>query len=204
MKIKNIVLALLLSLMPLNSVWAELKDKDYQEDSNLISPITKVDYNPLAELLREGKWRKANDETRDLLLQATGRKATGWVTTDNIKTLSCWDLKTIDSLWKQYSQGKFGFSVQLPIFLETGNRPGKLVGDDAYIKFGDRIGWRQSGTWLNYSQLTFATTAPLGHLPAAHLTWSGLKRGQSWQWYGGTEEDVRFIEGKSLLERRDF
>lgn len=176
MKIQNIFLILLLNFIPINTVLAESQQQtngDYEQNPNLISPNTKVDYNSLAKLLSTGQWRKANDETRNLLLQATGRKATGWVKTDDIKELSCWDLKTVDDLWKQYSQERFGFSIQLPIYLETGNKPGKLVGDDAYLKFGDRLGWRKNGDWIIFIEnLNYTLDAPVGHLPNPRDTYS--------------------------------
>jgi hypothetical protein len=168
---KKLLFALLLSCLPYSSAIAELNqlsslNDTYTQDPDLISPATKVDYNPLAELLATGKWRKANDETRDLLLEATDRKAIGWVTTEDIKKLSCWDLQTVDNLWKKYSDGRFGFSVQLPIYLATGNRPGKLVSDQAYLDFGDRLGWRANGDWIIFIEnLNYSLDAPVGHLP---------------------------------------
>lgn len=171
MKIYNLFLIFALTLIPFNNANAQLKDnhkKNNSETNNseLISPETKVDYNDLAELLSEGEWHKANNETRSLLLEAVGRKDIGWATTDNIKTLACWDLKTMDALWVKYSQGKFGFSVQLPIYLETGNRPGKLIGDNNYMDFGDRIGWRENNDWIIFIEnLNYTLDAPNGHLP---------------------------------------
>jgi hypothetical protein len=168
MKLKNLILAILLSCLPLNNAMADLNKQNNtsKENPNLISPETKVDYNPLAELLSKGQWRKANDETRHVLMQATGREQIGWVPTEDIKKLSCWDLKTIDDLWVKYSNGRFGLSVQLPIYIETGNRPGKLITDDAYTKFGDRLGWRYNGDWIIFiEKLNYTLDAPMGHLP---------------------------------------
>ncbi|MCL2934394.1 MAG: GUN4 domain-containing protein [Trichodesmium sp. MAG_R03] len=31
--------------------------------------------------------------------------------------------------------------------------------------FGDQVGWRKSGKWLKYEQLTFSMEHDLGHLP---------------------------------------
>lgn len=169
MKLKQLFLALFLTIIPQNIVYQgslQAESRDSVDNPQLISPDTKVNYNGLAEYLADGNWRKANDETRDVLLQATGRKAIGWIPDDKIKTLSCWDLKTVDSLWKKYSEGKFGFSVQLPIYISTGNRPGKLVGDDAYNIFGDRLGWRKDGDWIIFIEdLNYSLDAPTGHLP---------------------------------------
>lgn len=135
-------------------------------EPDLISPETRINYNSLRQLLEAGQWRRANDRTEDLMLQATNRKAQGWMSTQNLEKFPCWDLKTIDNLWKKYSQGRFGFSVQFPIFVETGNRPGRLVDVDAYEKFGDRIGWRKQQEWIGFKEnLIYNLDAPIGHLP---------------------------------------
>jgi hypothetical protein len=31
--------------------------------------------------------------------------------------------------------------------------------------FGDKVGWRKGGSWLNYKNITFDKKAPEGHLP---------------------------------------
>jgi hypothetical protein len=170
MKIKQLFFTLFLTIISqvvtYQSSLPAAQSIDSENDADFISPDTQVNYQELANYLAEGNWRKANEETRDVLLEATGRKDIGWVPAEQIKTLSCWDLKTIDNLWKKYSGGKFGFSVQLPIYLETGNRPGKLVGDDAYNVFGDQVGWRKDGDWIIFIEnLNYSLDAPVGHLP---------------------------------------
>jgi hypothetical protein len=46
-----------------------------------------VDYSKLRDLLKEGKWREAEDETRELLIQAAGPAAVrrGWVYFSEVK-----------------------------------------------------------------------------------------------------------------------
>lgn len=152
-------------------------------------------YRKLHDLLTTGNWQEADQETAAVMLKIASREKEGWLRVEDISRFPSLDLNTIDLFWEQYSNGHFGFSVQKQIWQRVGNN---------YVTFGDRIGWRNRGSWLNYSQLTFTATAPEGHLPAAHLTWDSLKRGQTWLWYGGTEEDVRWFEVKSLLSRRDL
>lgn len=135
-------------------------------NNSLVSPDTKVDYSSLARYLSQGQWRRANDETRNLLLEAVGREKVGWANTEHIKTLPCWDLKTIDELWYTNSQGRFGFRVQLPIYLDTGNRPGRLIADESFNSFGDRIGWRKDNDWIIFIEnLNYSIDAPAGHFP---------------------------------------
>ena len=108
-----------------------------------------------------------------MLLEATGRREIGWAQFDDLRQLSCWDLRTIDNLWKRYSDGHFGFSVQLPIFLATGNKPGKLVSDRAFLDFGDRLGWRENDDWIIFIEdLNYSMDAPIGHLPNPRTEYS--------------------------------
>jgi hypothetical protein len=163
--IKKLGLAVALSVLPTSAVFAQLFSQANGE-STLISPQTQIDYNSLRQLLAAKQWRKANDRTERLMLRAANRQAQGWVSSQDIAKFPCWDLQTIDRLWKESSDGRFGFSVQYPIFLETGNRPGRLVDVDAYEKFGDRVGWREQQEWVSFKEnLTYNLDAPVGHLP---------------------------------------
>ncbi|BFM40009.1 periplasmic protein, function unknown [Synechocystis sp. LKSZ1] len=135
-------------------------------ESSLISPETKIDYTPLQVALNNQQFQKANEITHRLLLTAAGRIAQGWFRGEDIEKLPCWDLKTIDTLWKTASKGRFGFSVQYDIFVKTGNRPGRLMAPEAYDKFGEEIGWRQNNQWTIFKQnLNYTLQAPVGHLP---------------------------------------
>ncbi len=142
--------------------------------TNLVSPTTKLDYTPLKRLLDNQKWREANEKTGELMLKAGNRQLQGWMTTDDILNLACWDLQTIDSLWQEASNNHFGFSVQFPIFIQTGNRPGRLISIEAYEKFGDVVGWRRTEgntanaqpQWIQFKEnINFSLDAPVGHLP---------------------------------------
>ncbi len=167
MKIKPLFLAVTLTFASCNFLnKTHAQTSLVTENSDLISPESKVDFNNLAKYLADQNWRKANDETRNIMLQASGRKSIGWIPPSDFKNLPCWDLKTIDRLWLENSDNRFGFSVQLPIYLDTGNRPGRLIGDDAYNLFGDRVGWRKDNDWIIFIEnLNYTSTAPMGHFP---------------------------------------
>ena len=80
---------------------------------------TGVDYTKLRALLSSSKWQEANQETWNVMCQAA-RKNTGSVlSAEDIKQIACDDLKIIDSLWKQYSQGRYGFSAQNQIYMSS-------------------------------------------------------------------------------------
>ncbi|MGL5034774.1 MAG: GUN4 domain-containing protein, partial [Microcystaceae cyanobacterium] len=117
-------------------------------DTNLVSPNTGLDYAPLKKLLESQQWQAANEITRSLMLKASGRGSQGWHTAEDIQNLPCWDLKTINDLWKTASNGRFSFGVQYEIFISSGNRPGRLMAPDAYERFGDLVGWRKDNQWI--------------------------------------------------------
>lgn len=133
------------------------------ETETLIS-IVGADYSLLRDLLASGKWQEADLETCAVMLKTAGREHEGWLSSESIENFPCLDLRTIDNLWVQYSNGHFGFSVQKRIYFE--------VGED-FALFGDRVGWQVRGNWLNYTDLTFNPIAPIGHLPSGGV---GYKR----------------------------
>jgi hypothetical protein len=155
---KKLIIILALTVFPFLSSFAE--------EAGLISPETGLNYDYLADLLAKKQWRRANDQTFDLLLQAANRETQGWLDVDSYRTIPCADLEIIDRLWREYSDGHFGFSIQLPIFLETGNKPGRLIDEANYESFGDRVGWRKDGDWIIFKEnLIYNLDAPEGHLP---------------------------------------
>jgi hypothetical protein len=169
----RVLLPLLFSVLSITPLVAQVSPETEQ---NLVSPETNVDYQPLQRLLEAQQWREANEKTGELMLEAANRDLQGWIPTDDILKFACSDLKIIDGLWQQYSQGRFGFSPQLAIFLKTGNRPGRLMAIDAYEKFGDEVGWRDltqnpinattRQDWVIFKEnIDYSLDAPLGHLP---------------------------------------
>ncbi len=121
-----------------------------------------IDYTDLRALLTLGQWKQANEETVRVLLQTVDRDKDGWLTFDDIKQIPCAELEIIDRLWVNYSNGRFGFSVQHQIWLELGGK----VSYEIERCLGDLVGWRQNGKWLPYKHLTFDLDALPGHLPA--------------------------------------
>ncbi len=128
-------------------------------DIKLVSAVG-MDYRPLQKLLAAKEWQAADQETGRVMLAVAKREKEGWLDSESIEKFPREDLRTIDQLWVQYSDGRFGLSVQRKIYHE--------VGKD-YQKFGDRIGWRVNNNWLNYDKLTFSTNAPSGHLPLTEV-----------------------------------
>ena len=112
-----------------------------------------INYTKLRDLLAQGKWKEADQETTDLLLRVSNREKEGWLRTEDVKNLSCEDLRTMDKLWFAHSNGKFGFSVQSEIYRSLGGT--RQYNVDIYSKFADRVGWRVNGDWIHYTDATF-------------------------------------------------
>ena len=131
--------------------------------SSLISKSTGVDYMQLRNLLVAGKWKEADRETTRAMLQAAKRENEGWLRNEDLNNFACEDLRLIDQFWRESSQGKFGFRVQKEIYQNLGGT--REYNYEVWKNFGDQVGWRQGGSWLNYSDLTFNFNASRGHLP---------------------------------------
>jgi hypothetical protein len=171
---KKLLLALALIFVPLTGAVAEMPNQPNDQQGTIISWESGIVYDELERLLANHEWRQANDKTFELILEASGRAKQGWINTESLENFPCTDLKIIDTLWTKYSDNKFGYSVQLPIFIETGNNPGKLGDEEAFDRFGDQVGWRQptgdeqnpNRDWIAFKEnFNYSLDAPRGHLP---------------------------------------
>jgi hypothetical protein len=84
-----------------------------------LTSITGIDYSKLQTLLASAQWQEANQETWNLMCQAAHKKVGSVLSTEEIKQISCQDLKMIDQLWQQHSQGRFGFSAQNQVYMSS-------------------------------------------------------------------------------------
>lgn len=136
-----------------------------------------VDYCQLQELLSQGKWKEADEETARIMRKVANKEERSSLNSDDLKKFPSADLRTIDQLWIKYSNGHFGFSIQKKIYFDCGAKlDGNYPGDQIWDKFCQRVGWRVNEVRKYYSQLTFDTSAPKGHLP---VRFRGVER-QSW------------------------
>ncbi len=148
-----------------------------------------VDYSYLRNLLKDGNWQKADQETLKVMLEVTGGR--DWIRLNDITLFSCVDLLTIDNLWLKYSNRRFGFSVQKEIYMSCG---GEVETDSAFglltpstipdpsaqtwYNFGRRVNWAVNNSWISYSSIKFNTASPSGHLPA--LCWGSIGGFGAW------------------------
>ena len=121
-----------------------------------------IDYAPLEELLVKEEYKQADIETSRKLCELAGEAAVKrkWVYFSEIPGLPVEDLRTLDELWRVYSEGLFGFSVQREIWLGVGR---------VWEQLWPRIGWKEGNTWTRYpGSFTWDRTAPRGHLPLSN------------------------------------
>lgn len=180
-----------------DEVLAEINNKQTQKQilskfqkftgSTLPSHITLVltaDYSRLKDLLASARWEDANEKTFDILLKISGRKKQDSLYLEDVKELSCQDLRTIDSLWTKYSNGHFGLSIQKQIWQNI--RGNQESDEESLCRFGTQVGWLrpkigrkqlfgsanffwQQKPPISFYDLTFTINAPKGHLPCFGL-----------------------------------
>ncbi|MEL6224593.1 MAG: GUN4 domain-containing protein [Cyanobacteria bacterium J06627_8] len=125
-------------------------------------------YQALRDLLEAKKWRLADDETIRIILDLTGESDLEVLEPQQVANMSCNDLRVIDQLWQRYSDGRYGFGVQLAIYQEEGGTVASTIAQDQdiIIRLGKRVGWYEDESWLQCDQLNYAGQAPDGCLPA--------------------------------------
>jgi GUN4-like len=113
-----------------------------------------LDYERLQTMMKAGEWEEANRLTSLILLTLGDRQSQGYLDATSTSKLPCGDLKTIDILWRYYTGGRSGLTVQAKIW----NNMWGTTAKDAK-KFEGRVGWYK-GT-LNPNP----KSAQRGHMP---------------------------------------
>jgi GUN4-like/NACHT domain len=142
-----------------------------QQELKLLQPAVQTSrYSKLKELLQAKQWREADQETYRLMITTVDKEEGQWFDPEDLSNFPCEDLGVLDDLWVRYSDGKWGFSVQKRIWQECGS-PGPYDEKTKaqWEQFGDRVGWRKDGNWLEYENFALAST---GELPTC---WGGLE-----------------------------
>ncbi|MEG3863728.1 GUN4 domain-containing protein [Microcoleus sp. herbarium12] len=140
--------------------------KTYQANQSWENqPITKADYTKLEQLLDAGKWKEADGETANKMLEVAGRQQEGELRVEDVENFSCPDLRAMDRLWVKYSDGRFGFSVQKKIHQSLGGT--KEYNEKVSIAYYEAIGWKMQGEKGAWRLLPNYTDNP----PFAHLPW---------------------------------
>jgi|GEM_PF-79143 len=121
-----------------------------------------VDYAPLAELLARQAYEEGDRLTLAKLCELAGESATkrGWIYFTEVERIDPEDLRTLDRLWKVYSEGKFGYSVQRELWLGSGKN---------WETLWPKLNWKAGNTWTRYpKEFVWDLSAPKGHLPLSN------------------------------------
>ncbi|KST67301.1 GUN4 domain-containing protein [Mastigocoleus testarum] len=121
-----------------------------------------ADYSKLENLLKQGNWKEADEETFKVMLKVTKREREGSFDKESIGNFPCPDLKKIDELWVKYSNGKFGFSVQKSIVQKKGFN---LNDTKDYESFLVIIGWYDDYVKFTPYEQTALNGSRTGQLP---------------------------------------
>lgn len=143
--------------------------REDEQFKKLMESSVGANYASLKGYLKKKQWRNADKETARLIKWVIQKISNSTeVNQEILKVFPCTDLETIDSLWRESSDGRLGFSVQQKIFHESYK--------DRDI-FGSKTGWRVKDTHENWSWRSNTNfdynpeTMPDGHLPSS--LWAG-------------------------------
>ncbi|XP_057779119.1 tetrapyrrole-binding protein, chloroplastic-like [Salvia miltiorrhiza] len=113
--------------------------------------------------------RQADEETRRLIIALAGEAAVkrGYVFFSEVQFIPAEELRAIDALWRQHSDGRFGYSVQRKIWKKS---------KKDFTNFFKKVGWMKKleGSEVEqYNYRSFPTEfvwemeegPPEGHLP---------------------------------------
>lgn len=147
-------------------------------------------YRNLQEALEASNWKQADYETYLVMLKAVGRKKIGWLRREEIERITCDVIITIDQLWTQCSNNKFGLSVQQNLWLSVGGQAGRFD-YTVFCEFSDLIGWREDDDWWikKYNDFTFSLEAKEGHLPSLGCG----ARGDETNWWNYWKDGLRSL-----------
>jgi hypothetical protein len=131
----------------------------YPEGWLAVGSAQGINYAPLQQALIRQEFEEADRLTSEILRQLAGAGAVkrGYVYYSEVPPIASVDLESLDRLWLTYSQGRFGFSVQLRLLRSVAGR---------WELLWPRLGWKQGGVWTRYpGSFTWSLAAPEGHLP---------------------------------------
>lgn len=142
-----------------------------QDSEDTLTPEQEGNYARLRDLLKAEKWREADRETFKVMIgiiESSDNASEQYAPlTDKILKFPYRDLQAINRLWVRYSQGRFGFSVQMKIYLDCGGGlDGEEPDQEIWDIFCDRVGWRKNKRDIIYRCLQFNSQfSASGELP---------------------------------------
>ncbi len=133
-------------------------------------------YETLHEQLASQQWFEADRETVNLIAAIASVSDLEDLSPRAIRSFSCGELQVIDRLWSNYSEGRFGFSVQLQVYQDLGGSVETTIGENQSLieRWGAQLGWRngvseenpRGESWRKCNELDFSLNAPKGCHPS--------------------------------------
>ncbi|GAA6621444.1 GUN4 domain-containing protein [Scytonema sp. NUACC26] len=160
--------AIEVQLQQFNQLLSNISDRITKSEDNFLLVADVHKYKKLQELLITGNFREADWETIRVIQTITGEPELGDITPDDMRQFPCDELRVIDNLWTKYSQGRFGFSVQIQIYQSVGGSLDTTINQDNKMieLFGEHVGWREDNQWKKCDDLDYTLTAPIGCHPS--------------------------------------
>ncbi|MEH2240219.1 AAA-like domain-containing protein [Nostoc sp.] len=172
-------------------LYRKLKELD-GSNTDYDQPLKEHLLNELDYLMKQQRWREADEKNWRFLLYSAGREFEGYLDLTDIRNFKCANLKKLDALWVNNSKGHFGYSVQKKIYLASGNSidfdflwdKGKFknFNDKRYNDFTKRVGWKgEDGKWRRSEELPMnlkvgeGVISDDGELPFRDIGSNGIK-----------------------------
>ena len=168
-----------------------------------LAQTSSVDVSALRSHLQAQDWQAADQETRRIL-QSYVHPNDDIFGSPLSTSVPVEVMQTLDQLWSEASDGKFGFQAQQQIWQETS---AQFPSDSnvAARAFGDRVGWTRperdpnnfvSPEWLTEPELNYSLNAPAGHLPWAGIDWARIESMLNSQSCGSCTVDAMYLQGE--------
>ncbi|MDJ0662395.1 MAG: GUN4 domain-containing protein [Crocosphaera sp.] len=142
----------------------------------------------LERYLKERRWKEADKTTAYILLKIGDRNQKGCLSENEADDLPWKPLMAINDLWQQYSNNKFGYTIQKQILLDCGGSLSETRYKH-FEKFAIRVKWldENGNNFIKDNKYCYDyDKAPEGHLP-------------SWSRYIGIGWIKNFISGWSIM-----
>ncbi|MEN8446222.1 MAG: GUN4 domain-containing protein, partial [Cyanobacteria bacterium J06555_13] len=165
---------------------------ELSELDSVTEQVQDARYADLAHYLENGEWKKADDETYQLMITEVGKEVGQWFDPEELRSFPCEPLKTIDGLWLKHSGSWFGFSTQKKMYLECGFVPDGRYDVKTFNKLCEANGWQVNGNWAD---IKFDSSSPMGHLP----TPPGLNRAMASRFHRRVSSPFRRVSSLGVV-----
>lgn len=153
--------------LSLNSLSERIDRLEHKLDQALLLLTDLYRYRKLRDLLATENWREADEETTNIMLEIMGKSSLENIIPDEVMNFPCSALQLLDQLWMSYSNNRFGFSIQQQIYTRLGGTDDISDVDMKVLQaMGAEMGWMVNNKLLDYEDLDFSSSAPVGCHPS--------------------------------------